>query len=84
MGNVEDLCKHAVAKNAENNYQYFMTDKQLALETISKLPDDISIEEIAEDVEILAAIRQGEADIAGGRFKTHEEVEKLLASWTTK
>jgi len=73
-----------VAKNSESHYQYFMTDKQLALETISKLPDDISIGEIAEDVEILAAIRQGEADIAEGRFKTHEEVEKMLASWTTK
>lgn len=61
-----------------------MTDKQIVLEAIRKLPDDISIEEIAEDVEILAAIRKGEADIAAGRFKTHEEVEKLLASWTTK
>ena len=34
-----------------------MKDKQLALHTISRLPDDASKEEIAEELLIMAAIR---------------------------
>lgn len=61
-----------------------MTDKQFVLEAVNKLPDDISLAEIAEDVEIMAAIGKGEEDIAAGRLKTHEQVEELFASWISK
>jgi len=61
-----------------------MTDKQRVLETISGLPEQASLQQIAEEVEILAAIRRGEEAADAGRTMPHEEVKKLLSSWTAK
>ena len=61
-----------------------MTDKQRVLETISGLPEQTSLQQIAEEIEILAAIRRGEEAAAAGRTTPHEEVKKLLSSWTAK
>ena len=36
-----------------------MTQKRLVLETISELPDEVSLDEIAERIEFLAAIQKG-------------------------
>jgi predicted transcriptional regulator len=49
-----------------------MTDKQKVLETISGLPEQASLQQIAEEA----------AD--AGRTTPHEEVKKLLFSWTAK
>jgi predicted transcriptional regulator len=43
-----------------------MSDKQLALESIQRLPDDASLEAIAERLEFLAAIRKGLNQIERG------------------
>jgi predicted transcriptional regulator len=61
-----------------------MTDKQRVIESISGLPERVSLEQIAEEVEILAAIRCGELAADAGRITPHEEVKKLLSSWTAK
>ncbi len=57
-----------------------MKDKEAAITVINKLPEDASIEEIAEELQILAAIKKGKADIKAGRVKSHAYVEKLLAA----
>jgi hypothetical protein len=36
-----------------------MAEKEAVLETIRTLPDDCSIEEIAERVEVMAAVKKG-------------------------
>jgi predicted transcriptional regulator len=46
-------------------------------------PEDVSLDEITEELSIMAAVRRGRADIAAGRTKTHEEVKKLVESWAT-
>ena len=58
-----------------------MKDKQVALQTISKLSDDASMEEIAEELQIMAAIRKGKIDVKAGRLKSHAQVEKLFEAW---
>ena len=58
-----------------------MKDKQVALQTISKLSDDASMEEIAEELQIMAAIRKGKVDVKAGRLKSHAQVEKLFEAW---
>ncbi len=58
-----------------------MKDKQVALQTISRLPDDASMEEIAEELQIMAAIRKGKADVKAGRVKSHAQVEKFVETW---
>lgn len=61
-----------------------MSDKQLVLETLRQLPEEASLSEIIEELQTLGAIRKGQEDISAGRFKSHDEVKALVASWTTK
>jgi hypothetical protein len=62
----------------------FMSDKQLALESIQRLPEDASLDAIAERLEFLAAIRKGLNQIERGETVSHEEVKRQLAAWLTK
>ena len=61
-----------------------MSDKQLALDSIERLPEDTSLEAIAEQIEFLAAIRKGLDQIERGETVPHEEVKRQLASWLSK
>jgi predicted transcriptional regulator len=61
-----------------------MKDKQVAIQTISQLPEDASMEEIAEELQIMAAIRKGNADVKAGRVKSHAQVEKMFEAWISK
>ena len=60
-----------------------MTEKEIVLATIQSLPDDCSIEEIAERIEFMAAVRKGLDQLDRGESIPHEEVKKQLASWLT-
>ena len=61
-----------------------MSDKQLALDTIQRLPDDASLKTIAERLEFLAGIRKGLDQIERGEIVPHEQVKRELASWLVK
>ena len=61
-----------------------MTDKEAVLDALSRLPENASLEEITEELQIMAAVRRGRADISAGRTKTQEEVVQLVESWATK
>jgi predicted transcriptional regulator len=61
-----------------------MSDKQLVLDSIERLPEDASLEVIAERVEFLAAIRKGLGQIERGETVPHEEVKRQLATWLSK
>ena len=61
-----------------------MKDKLVAIQTINKLPEDASMEEIAEELQIMAAIRKGKADVKAGRVKSHAQVEKMFEAWISK
>ncbi len=61
-----------------------MSSKQMILERVQELPDTFSVSQIAEEVQILAAIREGEKAADAGLTKTHDEVKQLLEEWTAK
>ena len=61
-----------------------MTQKRLVLETISELPDEVSLEEIAERIEFLAAIQKGIDQLDRGEGIPHDEVKRQLATWLAK
>jgi predicted transcriptional regulator len=61
-----------------------MSDKQFALESIPRLPDDASLDAIAEQLEFLAGVRKGLDQIEHGETVSHEEVKRQLATWLTK
>ena len=60
-----------------------MTEKDIVLETIHTLPDDCSLEEIAERIEFMAAVRKGLDQLDRGEGIPHDEVKRQLASWLT-
>ncbi len=60
------------------------TDKQLALQTLNRMPESVSLEQITEELAILAAIRKGEQAADEGRVVSHEEVKQRSAAWTGK
>jgi predicted transcriptional regulator len=61
-----------------------MSNKEMVIDAIRKLPDDSSIEEIVEEVVVLAAIRRGEQDADAGRTISHDEVKKRLQTWISR
>ena len=60
-----------------------MTDKQAVMDALQRLPEQASLDEIAEELRLMAAIRRGRADVTAGRTKSHVEVEQLLESWAS-
>ena len=60
-----------------------MTTKQLLRDFTDKLPDDISLADVIERLQILESIQQGQADIAARRFVTHEELGREMKSWNS-
>jgi hypothetical protein len=61
-----------------------MRDKELALDSIQRLPEDARLDTIAERLEFLAAIRKGSDQIERGETVPHEEVKRQLAAWLSK
>jgi predicted transcriptional regulator len=60
-----------------------MTEKEIVLKTIRELPDDCSIDEIADRIEFLAAVQKGLDQLDRGEGIPHEEIKRQLASWLT-
>jgi len=60
-----------------------MTEKEIVLETIRALPDNCSLDEIAERIEFMAAVQKGLNQLDKGEGIPHDEVKKQLASWLT-
>jgi len=61
-----------------------MNDKQSVLEVIRRLPDEVTLREIRDEIEFLAAVREGEQQADQGRLIPLEQVEKNLQSWLSK
>lgn len=51
-----------------------MTAKQSVLHLVQNLPDSATLDQIAEEVELLRRLEAAEEEIAKGHYYTHEEV----------
>ena len=51
------------------------------LKTVRELPDDCSVDEIADRIEFLAAVQKGIDQLDRGEGILHDEIKKQLASW---
>lgn len=59
-----------------------MSDKQLILEAIERLPDDVSFEQVREEIDILEALTRARQASADGRVLSLEEARQRAAQWT--
>jgi predicted transcriptional regulator len=55
--------------------------KEIVFESISKLPDEFSIEEIIERLIIIEKIEKGQQQIKEGKVNTQEEAKAKLGKW---
>ena len=72
-----------LAQLAAQSHNCHMTEKEIVLETIRALPDNCSLDEIAERIEFMAAVQKGLNQLDNGEGIPHDEVKKQLASWLT-
>ena len=59
-----------------------MSDKEFVIDLLRRLPDDLTIYEIVQKLEFVAAVRQGLAEMDSGRCVSIEQIERDLASWS--
>jgi hypothetical protein len=61
-----------------------MSNKEVVSDLLTRLPDDVSLQQIAREVEFVAGVREGLAQLDRGEGVEIEKVEKLIDSWTTR
>lgn len=61
-----------------------MTNKEIVQDLLRRIPDDASLNDIARELEFIAAIRQGLSELDKGNVVPIDEVEQELPSWIIK
>lgn len=61
-----------------------MSDKELVMDMIKRLPEDADLKRIRQEIEFLAAVRQGEQEADRGDVIPHDRVKEEFRSWITK
>lgn len=58
-----------------------MSNKQIVEDLLQRIPENASLHDIAQQIEFIAAIRQGLTELDAGEQIPVEEVERELPSW---
>ena len=61
-----------------------MSNKEVVTHLLSRLPEDVSLERIAREIEFVAGVREGLSELDRGEGVPVAEVEKMIASWNTR
>ncbi len=61
-----------------------MSNKEVVSHLLARLPDDVSLERIAREIEFIAGVREGLNELDRGEGVGVADVEKLIASRGTR
>lgn len=61
-----------------------VSTKEIVQDLLQKLPEDVSLHDVARKIEFVAAVRQGLAEIDRGERIPIEEIERELPSWVIR
>lgn len=61
-----------------------LSNKEIVKDLLQRLPDQISLHQIAQEIEFVAAVRQGMAELDNGEGISIDEIENELPSWIIK
>jgi predicted transcriptional regulator len=61
-----------------------MSNRELVIDLVTKLPEDTSLEEIARQIEFIAGVKEGLEQSDREEGISAEEVRHLLKTWTSK
>ena len=58
-----------------------MSNREIVEDLLQRLPENTSLREIAREIEFIAAVREGLAELDRGEGIPIEEVERELPAW---
>jgi len=61
-----------------------MSNKQFVADLLARLPEDVSLQDIAQEIQFIAGVREGLGQLDRDEGVPIGAVEKMIASWTTK
>ncbi len=61
-----------------------MSTKEIVQDLLRRLPENVSLHEIAQEIEFVSAIRHGIAELDRGEVVPIEQVETELRSWAIR
>jgi len=61
-----------------------MTKKEIVPDLFQRITDNASLHDVARELEFLAAIQQGVAELDNGQSVSVEEIERDLTAWLTE
>ena len=61
-----------------------MSNREIAIDLIQKLPEDTPLREIAKEIEFVAGVREGFEQIERGEGVPAEKVREMIPSWIIK
>jgi predicted transcriptional regulator len=61
-----------------------MTNKQIVADLLERIPETSSLHEIAREIEFVAAVREGLAELDRGEGIPIEDIEAEMPSWIIK
>ncbi len=61
-----------------------MSNRELVIDLVNKLPADTPLEEIVRKIEFVAGVKQGLAEAKRREGISAEEVRELIKEWTSK
>jgi predicted transcriptional regulator len=61
-----------------------MSNREIAIDLIQKLPENTSLREIAREIEFVAGVREGFEQIERGEGVPADKVREMIPSWIIK
>lgn len=58
-----------------------MTTKDAIIELIRKLPDDVTVDDVMQELYVRRSIEEGLRELDEGQGIPHDEVKRRLAKW---
>ena len=65
-------------------YAWVMSNRELVIDWVARLPADMPLPEIAREIEFLAGVREGREQAKRGEGMPVEDVRKLVRQWASK
>ncbi len=61
-----------------------MSNREIAIDLIQKLPENVSLHDIAREIEFVAGVREGFQQLERGEGVPAEKVREMIPSWIVK
>ena len=61
-----------------------MSNREIVINLIEKLPEDMPLQDIAREIELIAGVRRAREEAARGEGVSPEKARQLVDSWVSR